>query len=103
MADLVSYQLINNTGSQLNLVGTFPTNWSGDTVPTTLPVGAQQGFTNHTMDLIVFGYEVEGYLAQYWVMSYPNNSGSEVGTLGNIKVDTEGDSEDGWVVTLTYQ
>ena len=56
MAGQVSYQLINNTGSQLNLVGTFPTNWSGDTVPTTLAAGAQQGFTNHTMDLIVFGY-----------------------------------------------
>lgn len=103
MVDLVSYTLINNTGSQLNLVGTFPTDWSGDTVPTTLPVGAQQGFTNHTMDLIVFGYEVVEFARQYWVMSYPNNWGSEVGTLGGIKVDTEGDSEDGWVVTLTYQ
>lgn len=106
MAGEVSYQLVNNTGSQLNLVGTFPTTWSG-TVPTTLSAGAQQGFTNHTMDLIVFGYSIEGYSAEFWIMSYPNNSGPEVGQLaptGNsIDVNVAGDSEDGYVVTLTYK
>jgi len=102
MAGLVSYQLINNTGSQLNLVGTFPTTWS-PTVPTTLPIGAQHDFTNHTMELIVFGYQVDGYLAQYWIMSNPNISGPEIGQLGGIQVSTEGDSEDGYVVTITYQ
>ncbi len=106
MAGLVSYQLINNTGSQLNLVGTFPTTWS-PTVPTTLPIGAQHDFTNHTMELIVFGYQIEGYLAQFWIISNPNISGPEVGQLApsghSIQVDTEGDSEDGYVVTLTYQ
>jgi hypothetical protein len=114
MADLVSYQLINNTGSQLNLVGTaqFPTNWI-EPVPTTLPIGAQPTITNHTGQLgvtIVFGYSIEGSSSsQFWVVSNFDdaNSGPQVGQLApsghSIQVDVEGDSEDGFSVTLTYQ
>ena len=44
MAGEVSYQLINDTGSQLNLVETFPTNWSGDTSADYSSSGRTAGF-----------------------------------------------------------
>ena len=105
MADLVSYQLINNTGSQLNLVETFPS--TGPTMPATLPIGAQPVITNHTGELVAFGYQIDGYLAQFWVISNPNNSGPEVGQLApsghSIDVNVSGNSEDGYIVALTFQ
>ena len=114
MAYEVSYQLINTTGSQLNLVGTvqFPPNWI-PAVPTTLPIGAQPIITNPTATgqvgvTIVFGYVIEGSaLDQFWVVSYVTTRGPEVGQLvpsgHSIDVNVTGDSEDGYVVALTYE
>lgn|GEM_PF-2318772 len=114
MAGAVSYQLINKTGSQLNLVGTvqFPPNWL-PAAPTTIAVGAEPLISNNTPDgqtgaTIVFGYAIEGSaLDQFWVVSNMDGTEPRVGELApsghSIQVNTEGDSEDGFVVTLTYQ
>ena len=105
MAGGVSYQLINDTGSHLNLVETFPT--TGLTMPTTLPIGAQSSVTNQTGELIAFGYEIDGYTAQFWIISNPNSSGPEVGQLSpgghSIDANVSGNSEDGYVIALTFQ
>jgi hypothetical protein len=115
MADAVSYQLINKTGSQLNLVGTaqFPSNWL-PAAPTTIAAGAEPFISNNTNDgqigvTIVFGYVIEGSaLDQFWVVSdMMSDSGPEVAQLApsghSIDVNVDGDSEDGFLVTLTYQ
>ena len=113
MLDQITYQLINNTGSQLDLVGSvqFPSNWI-PTVPTTIPIGGQPSITNNggTMGVtIVFGYAIAGSTSQFWVVSNFDdaNSGPQVGQLApsghSIQVDVGGDSEDGFSVTLTYE
>jgi len=114
MAGAVSYQLINNTGSQLNLVGTvqFPSDWL-PAAPTTIAAGAEAYISNNRPDgqtgaTIVFGYAIEGSaLDQFWVMSNTTSDEPLVNELSpsghSIQVNIEGDSEDGFVVTLTYQ
>jgi|SRR6266498_1097088 len=115
MADALSYQLVNNTGSQLNLVGTvqFPPNWLPD-APTTISAGGKPLISNNTDDgqvgvTIVFGYVIEGSpLDQFWVVSdMMSDTGPVVAELSpdghSIDVNVGGDSEDGYVVTLTYQ
>ncbi|SRR6266545_3099129 len=114
MADALSYQLVNNTGSQLNLVGTvqFPPNWL-PAAPATISAGGKPVISNNTGDgqigaTIVFGYVIEGSaLDQFWVVSdMMSDTGPAVAELSpnghSIDVDVSGDSEDGYVVTLTY-
>lgn len=114
MAYAVSYQLINNTGSQLNLVGTdqYPSSWL-PAAPTTIPAGGQPLISNNTSSgqigvAIVFGYSIAGSSStQFWVLSDVDNLGPHAAQLApsghSIKVDIQGDSEDGFLVTLTYQ
>jgi len=113
MAGAVSYQLINNTGSQLNLVGTvqFPPNWL-PAAPATIAAGAEPYISNNTPDgrtgvTIVFGYVIDGSaFDQFWVVSDVMSDLPSVAQLSpdghSIDVDVSGDSEDGYVVTLTY-
>jgi len=114
MAGAVSYQLINKTGSQLNLVGTvqFPQNWL-PAAPTTISAGAEPTITNNTPYgqagvTIVFGYSIEGSsISQFWVVSNMDGTVPQVGELApsghSIQVNVQGNSEDGFLVTLTYQ
>ena len=114
MAGAVSYQLINKTGSQLNLVGTtqFPSNWLPP-APDTISAGAEPYITNNSPAgragvAIVFGYSIEGSeMSQFWVVSNMDGTEPQVGELApsghSIQVDIAGDSEDGFLVTLTYQ
>jgi hypothetical protein len=114
MAGAVSYQLINNTGSQLNLVGTvqFPSDWL-PAAPATISAGAESSISNNRPDgrsgaTIVFGYAIEGSgLDQFWVVSNMDGTEPQVGELApsghSIQVNIEGNSEDGFSVTLTYQ
>lgn len=114
MAGAVSYQLINKTGSQLNLVGTvqFPSGWL-PAAPTTIEAGGEPFISNNTSDgrvgvTIVFGYVIEGSaFDQFWVVSDVMSDLPQVAELSpdghSIEVDVSGDSEDGYVVTLTYE
>jgi hypothetical protein len=109
MADAVSYQLINKTGSQLNLVGTgqFPNSWL-PAAPSTIASGATSNLDNNTgnwvPNTIVFGYSIEGEsLTQFWVMSNGTNVVQFAPSGHSINVNVSGDSEDGWVVALTFQ
>ena len=114
MAYAVSYQLINNTGSQLNLIGTnqYPSGWL-PAAPTTIPAGGKPLITNNqssgqTGVTIVFGYSIEGSSStQFWVLSNVDDLGPHAAQLApsghSITANIEGDSEDGWLVTLTYK
>lgn len=114
MAGAVSYQLINKTGSQLNLVwtGQFPSNWL-PAAPTTISAGADAYISNNSPAgasgvSIVFGYSIEGSdVSQFWVVSNMDGTEPQVGELApsghSIQVDVSGDSEDGFLVALTYQ
>lgn len=114
MAGAVSYQLINKTGSQLNLVGTgqFPSNWL-PAAPTTISAGAEPYITNNSPSgqsgvAIVFGYQIEEWAGQqFWVVSNMDGTVPQVGEIApsghSIQVDIAGDSEDGFLVSLTYQ
>ena len=114
MAGAVSYKLINKTGSQLNLVGTgqFPNNWL-PAAPSSIAVGGEPYITNDSPSgasgfAIVFGYSIEQWMGQqFWVVS---NTGGEVPQVAetapsghSVQVDIDGGSEDGWLVSLTYQ
>ena len=109
MADAVSYQLINKTGSQLNLVGTsqLPNSWL-PAAPTSIAIGGTANLDNNTGDwvpnTIVFGYSIENEsLTQFWVMSNTTNVVQIAPPGHSVAVNVGGDSEDGWLVTLTFQ
>ena len=113
MAGAVSYKLINKTGSQLNLVGTgqFPSNWL-PSAPTTIAAGGEPYITNDSpygsVGAIVFGYQIDEWAGQqFWVVSNMDGTVPKVGDTApsghSIQVDIDGGSEDGWLVSLTYQ
>jgi hypothetical protein len=114
MAYAVSYQLINNTGSQLNLVGTnqYPSSWL-PAAPTTIAAGGKPLISNNSPSgqigvTIVFGYSIAGSaVTQFWVLSTVDDLGPHAVQIApsshSITVNIEGDSEDGWLVTLTYK
>ena len=107
------YQLINKTGSQLNLVATSqnPTNWLLESAPTTIAAGAQPSIGSTVpadAGAIVFGYSIQGSsTVQFWVIS---SGGGELPAVAqfapsghSIGVNITGDSEDGFSIVLTYQ
>lgn len=114
MAGAVFYKLINNTGSQLNLVGTgqFPSNWL-PSAPTTIAAGEEPYITNDSPSgrsgvAIVFGYQIEQWAGQqFWVVSSAGGGVPQTCGLApsghSIKIDIDGGDEDGFLVSLTYQ
>lgn len=112
MADAVSYQLINKTGSQLDLVATVqsPPKWL-PAAPATIAAGAEPSLVSSADQepgAIVFGYSIEGSSTdQFWVIGNMDGANPQVAQFApsghSIDVSISGDSEDGFVVTLTYQ
>ena len=109
MADAIGYQLINKTGSQLNLIATVqnPTNWL-PAAPVTIAAGGDPslnwGSADGVSGAIVLGYSMEGASAdQFWIIGN-NLQVTQFAPSGHsIGVNVSGDSEDGWIVAVTYQ
>jgi len=107
MAGNVSYQLINKTGSQLNLVATVqnPPNWV-PAAPATIAAGGNPSLDtpeDQNPGTIVFGYYLGDPLTQFWVISNGTQVIQFAPSGHSIDVNVSGDSEDGFLVTLTYQ
>jgi hypothetical protein len=104
--DLMYYQIINKTGSELDLVATVqnPNNWV-PAPPATIAAGGNPSFdSNGNPGAIVFGYEIKGSSTeQFWVIANGNQVTQFAPSGHSIGVNVTGDSEDGWSVTLTYQ
>lgn len=108
MPGTVYYQLINKTGSELDLVATVqnPNNWI-PAAPATIAAGGNPSLNPvepQNPGSIVFGYEIKGSSTeQFWVIANAEVVTQFASPGHSIGVSVTGNSEDGWSVVLTYQ